>query len=65
VLESKALNALNEYRLVKSGVTSYEALGYGVPSSGPAAVKLLEFLAIDSDVQRAEADRERELSKKR
>ncbi len=52
-----ALQALNEYRLIKSGVTTYERLGYEVPNGGAAAIKLLEWLAIDSDVNEAEADK--------
>ena len=65
VIEARAINAINEYRLVKSGAATYERLGYEVPGGGPAALKLIEFLAIDGEVQRAEADRDREHIKKR
>ncbi len=65
LIEARAINALNEYRLVKSGAATYERLGYEVPGGGPAALKLHEFLAIDGEIQRAEADRDREHTLKR
>ena len=65
LIEARAINALNEYRLVKSGAATYERLGYEVPGSGPAGIKLFEFLAIDAEIQRAEIDREREANRRR
>lgn len=65
LIEARAINALNEYRLVKSGAATYERLGYEVPGSGPAGLKLYEFLAIDAEIQRAEIDREREANRRR
>lgn len=65
LIEARAINALNEYRLVKNGATTYERLGYDVPGNGPAGIKLYEFLAIDAEIQRAETDREREAARRR
>ena len=53
------MQAINEYQLVKSDVTTYERLGYEVPSGGASVIKLYEWLAIDSEIKRAEADRDR------
>lgn len=64
-IEARAINALNEYRLIKLGAATYEQLGYEVPGGGPAYVKLLEFLAIDSEIKSAEAERDNEQFKRR
>jgi hypothetical protein len=58
-VEARAIAAINEYQLVKSGATTYERLGYEVPGGGAAYVKLLEFLSIDAEIRRAEAERDR------
>lgn len=56
-LTVQALNALNEYSLVKSGAASYESLGYGVPDQGAEAFKLYEYLVIDEAIAEATKDK--------
>lgn len=56
-LEARAVQALGEYRLVKDGVTTYAALGYGLPGGGVTQVKALEYLAIESDMADAIEDK--------
>jgi hypothetical protein len=61
LLESRARAALAEWRLVREGAATYETLGYGVPDQGPAAVKLLEFLAISTEMDGALEEKRRKL----
>lgn len=53
------MSAINEYQLVKSGVTSYERLGYEVPDGGAAYVKLIEYLVIDAAITDAQNERDK------
>ncbi len=64
-VEAKAIRAINEYHLVKSGAASYDTLGYGVPDEGPSCTKLYEFILIDSIVKQAERDLARQQQKSR
>lgn len=49
-LITRAGNAIQEYRLISSGAATWFDLGYGVR---PPMVKLMEYLAIDSDMKEA------------
>lgn len=51
-MHSRASVAVNEYRLIQAGVT-FDGLGYGAPAP---MVKLMEYLAIDTDVKMAAED---------
>ena len=52
-MQSRASTAIQEYRLVASGMT-YADLGYGTP---PPMVKLMEWLAVDADLKSALAEK--------
>jgi hypothetical protein len=52
-LEAKAANAISEWRLVKDGVSAYARMGYATPDGQEWAVKMMEYLIIDSAVSEA------------
>ncbi len=58
-LQARAIQALSEYRLVKDGVASYAQLGYALPDGRVIGVKMLEYLAIDSDYADAREDKQK------
>ncbi len=58
-LQAQAIQAISEYRLVKDGVATYAQLGYSLPDGQIIGVKMLEYLAIDSDYTGAIEDKQR------
>lgn len=56
-LMERAAQAFVEWRLVSEGLATYESMGYCTPEGKPWEVKLLEFIAVDSEVQEAFRDK--------
>lgn len=52
-LESRAVRALSEYRLVKDGVSTYQDMGYRLLDGTVPAVKQYEYLAVDAEMAEA------------
>ena len=51
------MRAINEYRLVKDGVTGYDTLGYSLDDGRIIAPKLLEYLVIDQAYIKAQNEK--------
>lgn len=57
MLERRVVRAINEYRLVKDGVTGYDILGYSLDDGRIIAPKLLEYLVVDQAYVKAQNEK--------
>lgn len=55
----KAAQALTEYRAIKSGAATWAMLGYALPDGQAPRVKVLEYLTVDSAVEKAIEERQK------
>lgn len=56
-MQRRAMQALSEYMLIKSGAARFADLGYTTDDGRPLEFKLLEFIAIDGMMAQATKDK--------